>query len=114
MIVHVVLFRPRANLSPQERQLLADTFATAVLEIPTVRRARVGRRFTHGRGYEQLMTARYDYAALLEFDDAAGLLGYLEHPAHQELGERFFSAFEDALMYDFELKEGKEGIATLL
>jgi hypothetical protein len=114
MIVHLVLFRPRANLSAQERQLLADAFATAVLEIPTVRRARVGRRLMHGRGYEQLMTARYDYAALLEFDDAAGLLAYLEHPAHQQLGERFFSAFEDALMYDFELEEGKEGIATLL
>jgi hypothetical protein len=59
------------------------------------------------------MVTQYDYAALLEFDDAAGLLAYLEHPAHQELGERFFSAFEEALMYDFELREGTDGIATL-
>lgn len=114
MIAHVVLFRPRADLSPQERQLLLDAFAAAILEIPTVRRARVGRRFTHGCGYEQLMAVRYDYAALLEFDDVAGLLAYLEHPAHQELGERFFKSFEEALMYDFELKEGAEGIAAFL
>ena len=114
MIAHVVLFRPRPGLSPQERQLLVDAFTAAVLEIPSVRRARVGPRFTHGRGYEQLMTAQYDYAALVEFDDAAGLLAYLEHPAHQELGERFFTAFEEALMYDFELREGMDGFATLL
>ena len=107
------MFRPRATLSSQERQQLIDAFAAAISKIPTVRRARVGRRFTHGRGYEQLMVAQYDYAALIEFDDAAGLLAYLEHPAHQELGERFFSTFEEALMYDFELREGTEGLATL-
>ncbi len=114
MLAHVVLFRPRADLSPPERQSLADAFASALRDIPTVRRARVGRRFTHGRGYEQAMRVNYEYAAVLEFDDAAGLLAYLEHPAHQQLAEHFFSVFEEALMYDFELQEGAEGIAALL
>jgi hypothetical protein len=41
------------------------------------------------------------------------LLAYLEHPAHQTLGDRFFNSFEEALMYDFELREGTDGIATL-
>jgi Stress responsive A/B Barrel Domain len=114
VIAHIVLFRPRPDLSVSERESLAETFATALREIPTIRHAWVGRRFTHGRGYEHLMRVDYEYAAIIEFDDAGGLLGYLEHPAHQQLGERFFSAFADALMYDFELQEGKGGIEALV
>jgi hypothetical protein len=114
LILHVVLFRPRANLSASERQSLADAFAAALRAIPTVRRALVGRRFSHGRGYEHLMRMDYEYAAVLEFEDPSALLAYLEHPAHQQLGERFFNAFEDALMYDYEVAEGQEGITALL
>ena len=114
MIAHIVLFQPRADLSAAERQGLADAFATALRDIPSIRRVRVGRRHTHGRGYEALMRAHYEYAAILEFDDAAGLQAYLQHPAHEQLGARFFTAFADALMYDFELKDGEEGLAALL
>jgi hypothetical protein len=114
VIAHIVLFRPRPDLSVSERESLAETFAAALREIPAIRHASVGRRFTHGRGYEQLMRVDYEYAAVLEFDDAQGLLAYLEHPAHQQLGEQFFSAFADALMYDFELQEGQGGIAALV
>ena len=114
MIAHIVLFRPRTDLSVSEREALAEAFAAALRDIPTIRHAWVGHRFTHGRGYEQLMRVDYEYAAVLEFDDGPGLLAYLEHPAHRQLGERFFSAFEDALMYDFELHEGKEGTAALI
>lgn len=114
MIAHIVLFRPRPELSVSERDALAGAFATALREIPTIRHAWVGHRFTHGRGYEQLMRVDYEYAAVLAFDDAAGLLAYLEHPAHQQLGDRFFSAFADALMYDFQLQEGQEGITALV
>jgi hypothetical protein len=56
------------------------------------------------------MRVNYEYAAVLEFDDTAGLAAYLGHPAHQQLAERFFSAFAEALMYDFELREGGEGL----
>jgi hypothetical protein len=114
VIAHIVLFRPRADLPVSDRESLAEAFAAALRDIPAIRRAWVGRRFTHGRGYEELMRVDYEYAALLEFDDASGLRAYLEHPAHQQLGERFFSAFEDALMYDFELREGQDGVATLV
>lgn len=59
------------------------------------------------------MRTHYSHVAILEFDDVAGLQAYLEHPAHQQLASRFFEAFEEALMYDFELREGEEGIAAL-
>lgn len=114
MIAHVVLFRPRADLSPAARSALAEAFESAVREIPTIRRARVGMRVLHGHAYEALMRVDYQYAAVLEFDDTAGLRAYLEHPAHLQLASRFFDVFEHALMYDFNLEEGPAGLAALL
>ena len=114
MIAHVVLFRPRASLTAAERARLADVFTSALREIPSIRRSRIGERVMHGRPYEALMTTHYSHAAILEFDDVAGLRAYLEHPAHEALGRLFFEAFEEALMYDFELKEGEDGLLALL
>jgi hypothetical protein len=112
MIAHVVMFQPKAHLSADERGALVASFSRALREIPSIRHSRVGRRVTHGRGYEQLMRVHYEYIALLEFDDVEGLRAYLEHPAHEDLAEGFFASFEHALMYDYELTEG--GLATLL
>lgn len=106
MIAHLVLFRPKASLSGEDQRGLADALATAIREIPSIRRARVGTRVTHGRPYELLMRTDYSHAAILEFDDRDGLRAYLEHPAHEALASRFFSAFEEGLFYDFELHEG--------
>ena len=109
MIAHVVLFKPRGDIGDAERRGLVEALTHAMTAIPTIRRARVGRRVLHGRPYEALMRANYEYAAILEFDDVAGLKAYLEHPAHEALGARFFEAFEEALMYDFEMQEGAAG-----
>jgi len=114
MIAHVVLFRPRANLPAAERARLGVAFSQALREIPSIRRAKVGTRVLHGRGYEALMRTNYSHAAILEFDDVAGLRAYLEHPAHDALGTLFFEMFEEALMYDFFLKEGLSGVEDLL
>jgi len=59
------------------------------------------------------MTVDYEYAAVIEFDDEAGLKAYLEHPAHQQLGSQFFEMFEQALMYDFDLAEGTAALAEI-
>ena len=114
MILHVVLFRPRPGLEEDQRQGLARAFAGAIDNIAAIKRARIGRRRTHGRAYEQLMREDYTYAAILEFDDLAGLRAYLEHPAHTELGSRFFDCFEHALIYDFDVHDGQVGLNTLL
>jgi hypothetical protein len=114
MIAHVVLFRPRQDLSAESRRALASSFETALTRIPSIRRARVGKRITVGRPYEQAMRVDYTYAAVIEFDDRDGLKAYLEHPAHAQLASEFFSAFEEALMYDFELEDGTAGLAALL
>ena len=114
MIAHVVLFRPRHDLSAGSRRTLASSFEAALTRIPSIRRARVGKRIAVGRPYEQAMRVDYTYAAVIEFDDRDGLKAYLEHPAHAQLASEFFSAFEEALMYDFELEDGTAGLATLL
>ena len=108
MIAHVVLFRPKSDLSDVEREGLVAALTTALQGIPSIRRARIGRRITHGRPYEQLMRADDPFLALLEFDDVAGLQAYLNHPAHEQLATRFFAAVEEALMYDYELREGAD------
>ena len=109
-----MLFRPRAGLSAEDATALGDAFARALNEIPSVRRARVGKRIAIGRDYELLMAVDYEYAAVIEFDDVAGLKGYLEHAAHEELGRRFFESIEAGLVYDFEMMTGADGLADLL
>ena len=113
MITHVVLFRPRAGLTDLERASVAEALQTAIRSIPSIRRARFGKRVTHGRPYEQAMRVDYEYVALLDFDDVAGLKAYLEHPAHETLATRFFQVIDEGLMYDFDVREGEEGLATL-
>jgi hypothetical protein len=92
-------------LGDEDRSRLLTAFATALRDIPAIRRAHVGRRVKTGRPYEQLMAVDYEYAAILEFDSAADLTAYLTHQAHDALGARFFEAFETALMYDYEMTE---------
>jgi hypothetical protein len=114
MTVHVVLFRPRASLTVEERGRLASVFSDAVRAIPSLRRVQVGTRVTLARAYEAAMRTHYSHAAILEFDDVAGLREYLEHPAHDMLGRLFFEMFEEALIYDFQTIEGAEGVAALV
>lgn len=113
MITHIVLFRPRTGLSEDDRAGLANVLRTAIRTIPSIRRSRVGRRVTHGRSYEQRMQPAVEYAALLDFDDIAGLTAYLEHPAHEALAARFFEVLDEALIYDFALEEGLDGLSGL-
>lgn len=106
MIVHVVLFRPKATVSPEDRKALAQAFENAVRTIPSVRRAVVGRRVRHGAGYEAIPQPDLPYAALLEFDDQAGLQAYLRHPAHEEVGRRFFEVMEEGVVFDYDGRAG--------
>jgi hypothetical protein len=101
MISHVVLMKPRRDLSAADRAALIDAFERAVREIPTVRGVRVGRRIFHGAGYEASAPDAADYVAIIDFDDLAGLQTYLRHPAHEELGSTFGQLLSAAMVYDF-------------
>jgi hypothetical protein len=113
VIAHVVLFRPRPDLTDAQRADFLEALGRALREIPSVRRSRVGRRVTFGRGYEQLMQEHFEYAAIIEFDDVDGLKAYLQHPEHEWLAQRFFSSSEAVLVYDYEVKSGDEDVRWL-
>ncbi len=113
MIAHVVLFRPKPDLSRADADRLLAAFERALVGVPMIRRASVGRRVSIGRGYEQLMRADYPYCAVLEFEDVTGLREYLEHPAHSAVGNAVFASAEDILVYDFEMGAGAAGLVSL-
>ncbi len=108
MLFHVVLFRPRADLGVADRADLLEAFEEALRRIPSIRRFHVGRRVTHGAGYESLMPVSLDYAAIVEFDDLAGLQAYLRHPAHEALGQRFMRSLEASAILDYQMQSGEE------
>ncbi len=107
MMLHIVLLKPRPDLSDADRRAFVAAFERATREIPEVRGVRVGRRVRHGAGYESVAPDAADYVAIVEFDDLAGLQAYLRHPAHQELGERFGRSLAAAMVYD--VQEGTIG-----
>jgi hypothetical protein len=104
VIAHVILFSPKADLSPSAREELLHALVAASAGIPSIRHFRVGRRITHGLpGYEQVMRDHYEFAAIIEFDDVDGLKSYLAHPSHTAIGQHFTASASRALAYDFAL-----------
>lgn len=108
MVFHVVLFHPRPDLAAADRIAVLDALEDALRSIPSIRRFHVGRRIRHGAGYEALMPVDLDYAAILEFDDLAGLQAYLHHPAHGALGRRFMESLAASAIYDYAMHDPEE------
>jgi hypothetical protein len=108
MIAHVVLFRPKADLSSDQRRAFIAALEHALTNIPLVKHARVGRRLTLGRQYDQQNVQDFPFAAIIEFENEGDLRAYLEHPAHQMLGAQFYTTSEAAMVFDFELLEGQQ------
>src|SRR3954471_4046505 len=102
MVTHLVLMKPRPNLSSADREAFVAAFERALSEIPSIRNVRVGRRIVHGAAYEQ-SSPHADYVASIDFADLTALQAYLRHPAHDELGARFGTALSWALVADFEV-----------
>jgi hypothetical protein len=106
MMVHVVLFSPRPDLSEADRRALLDALAQASNGIPSIKRFRVGKRVKHSLpGYEQMMRDDYEFAVIIEFDDMEGLRSYLRHPSHAAIGHHFMASALRALAYDYEIPE---------
>ena len=113
MVSHVVLMTPKPDLSDADRHAFVAAFERALKEIPTVRGVRIGRRVLHGANYESLAPSGGEYFAAIDFDDLAGLQAYLAHPAHDELGARFYQTLSRAAVYDYEIGGWDERDRTL-
>lgn len=105
MIAHVVLFRPKTELTAEERQPFVHALEQALTKIDLIKRATIGRRVTLGRVYDQTAT-HFPFAAILEFANEADLRAYLDHPDHVNLGRQFYTVSEQALALDYEWLEG--------
>ena len=102
MVTHLVLLKPRPDLTTDGRARVVSAFERAMREIPTVRGVRVGRRISIGASYEKGMPDSAAYMVAIDFDDVGGLAAYLAHPAHADLGARFSDSLAGALVFDFE------------
>jgi hypothetical protein len=100
---HIVLFRPKPAVSDADRRAMFDALSAAATSIPSVRRFSIGKRSVHGAQYERIMREDYPYAAVVEFDNLAGLQEYLNHPQHVRLGALFYDLLDAGLVYDYEM-----------
>ena len=112
MIAHVILFRPKPDLAPAERDALFDSMRAAHREIPQIQRFVVGSRIKTGYPYDAV-SRDFPFFAMLEFATRADLDAYLAHPTHVDLGNRFYLTSDSAEAYDFSLSDVPEGLDTL-
>jgi hypothetical protein len=105
VIAHVVLFTPKASLSADERQALVADLERACQDIPSIRRARVGRRQILGYAYDSVGPVQFEFIVELEFDSKTDLDAYLRHPAHVALGRWFHEGADVAVAEDFAMVE---------
>ena len=116
MTAHIVLFQPKADVPAADRAGFAAMLERACREIPTVRRAVVGKAAAIDAGYPRSFGDHgYEYAAVFEFDDRAGLLQYLQHPMHKELGRLFWLVCERTTIVEVDLVDAtRERLTDLL
>jgi hypothetical protein len=108
MIAHIVLFRPRADVTPGEQRAFIVALENACRHVPTIRRATIGRSLPNDNG------ADFPYTAVIEFDDEAGLTAYLAHPLHVPLAELFRQTCAATMIVNAETTDAGRPLATFL
>jgi hypothetical protein len=108
MVLHVVLFQPRPDLAVADRVAIVEALENALRQIPSIRGFQLGRRVRHGAAYERPTAVDLAFAAILEFENLAGLEEYLHHPAHQALGRHFMQSLASSAIYDYEVVNAGE------
>ena len=99
MIAHVVLFNPRADLTAERMRAFTEAMGDCFRSLDHIKRAMVGRRVEVDPGYARSFGDKtYHFAAVLEFEDKAGLVAYLRHPKHEELGRLFWECCESTVV----------------
>lgn len=112
MIAHVVLFRPKPDLAAADLAGLLDAMRAAHRDIPQIQRFVVGSRIKTGYPYDAV-SRDFPFFAMLEFANEADLHAYLAHPAHVDLGNRFYLTSASAEAYDFSLSDVPGGLDAI-
>jgi hypothetical protein len=106
LIVHIVLLRFRNDLTEAELGSFTQLVREACSEIPTVMKAYVGMRTDVDAGYQRNFgESTYDAAAVLHFEDKDGLIAYLRHPRHAELGRAFWAISSAAVVFETDVED---------
>ena len=115
MISHLVLFTPKTGLSAEESRSFAQSIVETFRQVGSLERAMVGRAIDVDAGYQRSFGDKtYEFAAVLEFKDRAGLLSYLNHPLHKELGALFWRHCESTVILEIEATDAKSSDAVEL
>jgi hypothetical protein len=109
VLTHVVLFRPKPELTADAAGALIAAIERAAREIPVVRRFEIGPRTVSPPAYPAAAPPDFPYVAIVTLDDRAALDAYLAHPAHQALGAAFNTALGAALVYDYDTEDVAAG-----
>ena len=108
MIAHIVLFNPKPGLSNGAVESFTQALGDCWRSVPAIRRAVVGPRVAVSPGYDRSLGDKtYQFAAIVEFDDREGLISYLNHPKHHELGRLFWEVCESTIVSEHEMEDGR-------
>lgn len=109
MIAHIVLFTPKSDLPVESIRSFELQMGDCFRSIDTIARVSVGRRTAVDAGYGRYFGEQtYEFAAILEFKDPAGLANYLNHPLHHELGRMFWERCERTVISECEMYDGRD------
>jgi Stress responsive A/B Barrel Domain len=115
VIQHIVLFTPKPGLDGDARRAFASTTLSTLRHSPDISRFTVGRRVTVDAGYERSLGAdRYDYAAVLEFENQERLVRYLRSADHEVLGRLFWEACERTIVTEVTVVDPTDGVEALV
>lgn len=95
MVDHLVFFAVKDEASGEEVENLLSSIRGLRDEVPEVVDLSVGEDFS-GRSGE------YTHAMFVRFEDAAGLQGYMEHPAHLAVVEKLGATTSGRIVADYE------------
>ena len=108
MILHIVLYQPKASATGEELSELANALEAASRQIPSIRQVRVGRAIDFGFGYSNWPKDQNNgNVAVFEFADRTGLDAYLAHANHKRLAALFWSTCDQPTILDVSAADPK-------
>ncbi len=94
MIRHIVLFKFKADATPEQRASLIDGLKGLPQKIDVLRGLEVGENITDS-------PRAFDFALITDFDDEAALKAYAAHPDHQPILKMAGEYCEMSRLVDF-------------
>ena len=95
--------------------LFAQQLSVVLSTVPGIKVARIGRAVQIDSGQSRKFGDNtYSFSAVLDFEDAAALIEYLNHPEHRELGRLFWEYCSSTVVMEAETVDGLASEATEL